>query len=413
MRILFLSDNYPPEMNANARIVKELADVWANKNKQVVTVLTSYPNFPTGKIFSGYQNKWCTYEQDGKINVIRVKTYMAPNKGVVKRILDFLSFMVSSFFCGLFKKCDIVISITPQFFCALSGSLLAIFKRKPHVLILCDLWPDSIVSVGAMRPSLAIRLVKQLELWLYRHSDLIFVLSPYFKSYLEQQKIASDKIVISLSGVNHKEFYYRPKDQQLITRYALQKKFVVAYIGTMGMAHNHEEIIAIAKQFHEENYTDIVFMLIGDGAKKEVLQKQIQDQNLSNVIIDGPFPSAQIPDFWSIADVALVILRNVESNKTVIPSKMLEAMAMGKPIVLYAPKGEAMQLLYRAQAGFFIECGQQKELQETIRSCYSSPAILKTMSKNALEFAQKYTRKAQAEYMLSSFEKLLMRYRMP
>ena len=186
MKILMLCDNYVPEMNANARIFSEIAELWSEKDEDV-TVITCHPNFPKGKIFKGFRNKWLSKEIINKVNVIRVKTYMHPNKGLVRRSLDFISFGVSAFICGIFQpKPEVILAITPQFFCGIAGCCLALIKKVPFVLVLCDLWPDSIVANGIINKNWSYKLIKKIECWMYHKSSSVIILSEYFKKYLTE-----------------------------------------------------------------------------------------------------------------------------------------------------------------------------------------------------------------------------------
>ena len=153
MKILFLTDNFYPETNAPAKRTLEHCKEWVNLNHEI-TVITGIPNFPKGKVFKGYKNKLYQSKKIDGILIKRVWTYIAPNEGFFFRILDYISFMVTSFLCGLFtKKHDIVIATSPQFFTLISGYLISIFKRTSLVIEIRDLWPESIVTVGAMKKS--------------------------------------------------------------------------------------------------------------------------------------------------------------------------------------------------------------------------------------------------------------------
>src|SRR5258708_17943572 len=170
MHILFLSDNFVPETNAAATRVYERAVYWVRWGHQV-TVLTTAPNFPEGRLFSEYKNQWYGLESIDGIKVVRVKTFIAANDGVVLRTLDFVSFMVSAAIAGLFQpRPDIVVATSPQFFTAIAGWALAAARRLPFVFELADLCPRSIVAVGAIRIGWIITLLDPIDLFLYRHS---------------------------------------------------------------------------------------------------------------------------------------------------------------------------------------------------------------------------------------------------
>src|SRR5579862_5639381 len=189
MNILFIADNFPPERNAQASRVYERACYWVRWGHQV-TVLTCFPNFPEGKLFPGYRNRLWAEEEMGGIRVVRVKTFIAPNVGRVLRIVDYLSFMISSFWAGLtLPRPDVVVTTSPQFFAAVGGSALTAVRRLPFVLEISDLWPDSIVAVGAMKRNFMLRWLEKLELLLYRRAARIVVLTPAFRENLVRRGV--------------------------------------------------------------------------------------------------------------------------------------------------------------------------------------------------------------------------------
>src|SRR5690242_6366337 len=202
MKILFLTDNFPPERNAVARRVYERACYWVQWGHQV-TVITSAPNFPDGRVFDGYRNAWRRVEAMNGIRVVRVKTFVAPNRGVFLRIADFLSFMIVAFVCGLFEeRPDVVIATSPQFFTAVAGCALAAVRRLPWVFELADLWPESIGAVGAMRANFALRLMSRVELFLYRSALSVIALTNAFKRNLVGRGIDPGKIAVVINGAD-------------------------------------------------------------------------------------------------------------------------------------------------------------------------------------------------------------------
>src|SRR3954470_15797113 len=176
MHILLLTDNFVPETNSPALRGYEHARRWVADGIDV-TVITSIPNFPTGRPLPPYRNRALQRESRDGIQIIRVWTWLAPNRGVWMRSLDFLSFACSSFVAGLFEHPDVIVATSPQLLTGLSGLLLARFKRRPWVLEVRDLWPDSIVAVGALRENTLVRLLRSLERLLYRHASRIVAVS--------------------------------------------------------------------------------------------------------------------------------------------------------------------------------------------------------------------------------------------
>ena len=186
MHILFLTDNFPPEVNAPASRTYEHCREWVKAGHQV-TVITCAPNFPKGRVFDGYKNRiWQRQTIDG-IEVIRVWTYITANEGFARRVIDYLSFMFAAILAGSFvRKVDIVVGTSPQFFTACAAYVVGSLKRRPWVFELRDLWPETIKAVGAMRNLFAIRMLERLELFLYHRASAIVSVTHSFKKAISK-----------------------------------------------------------------------------------------------------------------------------------------------------------------------------------------------------------------------------------
>ena len=350
MKILFITDNFPPEVNAPATRSYEHIKEWIKDKDIEVSVLTCFPNFPHGKVYDGYQNKLYKKEQINGIEVIRVWSYITKNKGFVKRTLDYVSFGVSSFVAGLFCKYDIIIATSPQFFTTWSAYGLSKIKRKPWIFELRDLWPESIKTVGAMNDGKMIRFLEKIELGLYKDATKVISVTNSFKSNLISRGINADKIEVITNGSNLELFYPREKDQELIKSLNLEDKFVVGYIGTHGMAHSLDFIVQSISKIDD----DIHFLFVGDGAMKEEIVKIAKELNLSNITFLDPIKKEEVPRYLSICDVSLAPLKKSDTFKTVIPSKIFEASAMQKPTLL-GVEGESQQIIETYNAGVCFE----------------------------------------------------------
>lgn len=402
MNILFLADNFPPEKNAQASRVYERAVHWVEWGHQV-TVITCAPNFPEGKVYPGYRNRWYQTEEIAGIRVVRVKTFVAANKGAVLRIIDFLSYMITAFVAGLFQRQpDVVVATSPQFFAAVAGWALSRCRRRPFVFELSDLWPDSIVAVGAMRASLPIHLLEKFELFLYRQSAEVVALTNAFKQNLVRRGIPAGKISVVTNGVDLSRFSPRPRDQQLAAEWGIgPDDFVVAYIGTLGMAHGLDNVLDTAQATSNPR---VKFLLVGPGAERDSLIGEAKQRNLSNVIFVPPQPKERMPAFWSLAHVALVHLKNTPLFSTVIPSKIFEAMGMGRPILLVSPKGEAFDIVVSEKVGLWVPPADPSALAEAIEKFASDPEFLRKIASNSAEAAASHSRERQAREMLASLQ---------
>lgn len=404
MKLLFLTDNYHPETNAPATRTFHHAKFWAEQGHEI-TIITSCPNFPEGKVHKGFKNFWFKKTLEQGIEVIRVKTFISSNQGIVLRIIDYLSFMFSSFFFGLFtKKFDVIVGTSPQFFTAVSAWALSKLKRIPFIFELRDLWPESIISVGALKQSFVISLISKLSLFLYKEAEMIIVVTNSFKEYLLKQGIPESKIQVIYNGADDCQKSNRKDDGQL-DKLELEDKFVVSYIGTHGLAHGLDKVIEAAEIL--KSHQDIIFLLIGSGANKKKLNETIRLKWIKNVISLDNQPKENLPQYWEKSNIALVSLINQELFKTVIPSKIFEAASYNVPILASIPKGEATEIIESYKCGAITQPENANELAQKIIELKQNPKSLNFMSKNCTIMSEKFSRKKMATKMIQALEKLI------
>jgi glycosyltransferase involved in cell wall biosynthesis len=402
MKILFLTDNFPPETNAPATRTYEHARSWVAAGHEV-TILGNVPNFPTGKVFRGYKNKlWQRETMDG-INVVRVWTYVTANEGFLKRSLDYFSFAVSGVIGGLFlPRPDVIVATSPQIFTALAGCILAWIKRRPFVFELRDLWPDSIVAVGAMRDGPLLRALRRVEYWLYHQAAKIVSVTNSFKRILVDNGVAQEKIAVIRNGVDLKAFVPGPKPPELERRLRLKGKFVAAYVGTLGMAHGLDTLLSAAEQLKDRR--NIAFVLVGTGAEHVRLEEETKRRRLDNILFVGPVDKEEVKQYWRLCDVALVLLRDVSLFLHVIPSKMFEAMGTGRPIIL-GVRGESQDLLAESGAGIAIAPENPPALAEALVRMMDNPTLCRDMGDAGRRFVEeRFDRQRLAIEMLNVLE---------
>ncbi len=398
MKLLFVTDNFPPEVNAPATRTYEHCKEWAKEGVEV-TVITCAPNFPRGKVFDGYKNKLFQKEIIDGIKVIRVWTYISANKGFVKRILDYVSFMISSFIAGLFIKTDVIVATSPQFFTAISGRWLSFWKRKKWIMEVRDLWPESIKAVGAMDTNPAIRFFEYLEKRMYKSASKIVVVTDSFREILiEKHNISSSKIEVVKNGVNTALFSPVKKNANLLKILSLENKIIIGYIGTHGMAHALDFILKCAKKIENEQ---IHFLFLGDGAKKEELLELKNSLQLENVTMLPSVSKKEVVDYISILDVALVNLKKSDTFKHVIPSKIFELCAMHKPILL-GVEGETKKIIEEYEVGIAFESENEKDFLEKLNEI--SPS-----NEKYIEGFKKVTRDFNRDHLANKMLNFIMR----
>jgi glycosyltransferase involved in cell wall biosynthesis len=399
-KILFLTDNFPPEVNAPANRTYEHCKEWVESGMEV-TVITCAPNFPKGKVFDGYKNKWKQVEYIDGIKVIRVWSYITANEGFIKRILDYISFSITSFFAGLFLKTDVIVATSPQFFTALSGRWLSFFKRKPWVFEVRDLWPESIVAVGAMKRNKAIVFFEWLEKRLYKNADKIIVVTDTFKEKIIARGIDANKITVHKNGANLDLYIPQEKNQDVLDELGLQNKKIFAYIGTHGMAHGLDFILNSIVKI-QDSYPDFHFLFIGDGAERKNLIAQKEKLNLKNATFLASVPKSEVVKYLSVMDVALVNLKKSDTFLTVIPSKIFEAAAMHKPILL-GLQGETMGIINHYNAGLCFEPENETEfIEKAIQILEES--TYQTCKNGCEVLAKEFDRKLIADRMLNDLK---------
>ena len=400
MHILFLTDNFPPEVNAPASRTHEHCRLWVAAGHQV-TVITCAPNFPKGRVFDGYRNAWRQEETMDGIRVIRVWSYITANEGFTRRVLDYMSFMATATWSSLgVRSVDVVVGTSPQFFTACAAYAVGTLKRRPWVFELRDMWPESIKAVGAMQDSAAIRWLEKLEMFLYRKAARIVSVTQSFKRTLQARGIEGGKIDVVTNGVDVSRFSPRPKDASLTRKLGFDGCFVAGYIGTHGMAHALDTLLDAAERLQAlPEGRDIRLLLLGDGARKAVLQAEAQRRGLRNVVFVDTVSKDEVARYWSLLDVSIIHLRRTALFTTVIPSKLFECMGMGIP-VLHGVAGESADIVRDAGAGEVFEPENVDQLVDGLLRLKADPALLHQYRSQGLASARRYDRANLGMHML-------------
>jgi len=386
MRIVFFTHYYPPEVNAPASRTSEHCRVWAELGHEV-TVVTGAPNHPHGQIYPGYRNRLWSRERVDGVDVVRLWTYVAPNQGFGRRTLNYVSFLVSAVFAlPLLPRADVYVSTSPQFFCGLIGVFAKALRRKPWALEIRDLWPESIVAVGAMRKGLATRALEGLEAFAYRQADAIVSVTRSFTPHIGERCGNPSKIAVFVNGVDAVRFEPPADREAAKAQFGLSGKIVAAYVGTHGMAHGLETMLDAAETLANE--LDIVFLLVGDGSERQRLEAERDRRGLKNVVMLGQRPKSDMPAIWGATDVSLILLKRSDTFKKVLPSKMAEAMAMQCPIVL-GVEGEAAAVLEDSRAGVAIEPENAAQLADAVLKFARDPERRRAMGEAGRAFALK------------------------
>jgi glycosyltransferase involved in cell wall biosynthesis len=400
MHVLFLTDNFPPEVNAPASRTFEHCREWAKAGHQV-TVITGAPNFPKGRVFDGYRNRLWQQETMAGIRVIRVWTYITANEGFAKRTLDYLSYMFAGCVASLFvRRVDVIVGTSPQFFTVCAAYMTALLKRVPWVFELRDIWPESIRVVGAMKQSKVLDLLEKIELFLYRKATAIVSVTHAFRTSLIRRGVNGEKIYVVTNGVDISRFSPRDKDAELLWEHDLQDKFVAGYIGTHGLAHALDTLLDAAKGLKLAPDGDrFRIILLGDGANKAALRQRAKDEGLDNVIFMDSVSKDQVVRYWSLLDASIIHLKKDDLFTTVIPSKLFECMGMAIP-VLHGVQGESAGIVEREDVGLLFEPENAEALINGLRRLAEDAELLAHLKANGPVGAKRYDRSSLAAEML-------------
>jgi len=384
MRILFLSHYFPPEINAPATRTFEYCKQWVEHGHEV-TVISCTPHHPMGKVYPGYKNKFYQVEEKDGIKAIKVLTYVTAKSGFLKRTWNYVFYMLMVIFIAPFiAKADVVISTSPQFFNGLAGYFVSRIKRCPWVLEIRDLWPESILAVGAIKNKSAIKLLEWLEKFVYRKADHIIPVTFAFKRHIEKHGGDANKITVIRNGVSFDLFKLQQRNNEFACSVGVDGKFVVSYVGTHGLAHGLSVIL--------------------DAAEKKKLLEEKSRRQLDNVIMLDQQPKQEMPNIWSISDVSLVLLKKQNLFLTVTPSKIFETMAMKKPIVL-GVRGESQALIEEGNAGICIEPENVDELVTAVVKLYEDADAYHQYAENGYVYVQQHFDRKK---LANQYETILM-----
>jgi glycosyltransferase involved in cell wall biosynthesis len=397
MRILYLSQYFPPEVGATQTRAYEMARGLVEAD-HAVTMIAEFPNHPSGIIPTNYKGK--LYERanlDG-IDVIRVWVKASPKKTFRTRMAFYISYMLSATLAGLLLargRFDVVYATSPPLFVGGAALALGALRRTPLIFEVRDLWPESAVALGELRNPRAIALSGRLERACYRRARRIVVVTQGIRQRLVERGLSTEKLVLIPNGANTDLFKPQPDaGAALRADLGLSDVFIVLYAGIHGIAQGLETVVEAARLLHDN--TGIRFMLVGEGPVKAEMVNLAEGYGLANILFHREVPREQMPAYLSAADVALVPLRRLDLFKAALPSKMFDAWAAGCP-TLVGIEGEAQEVLRRSGAGRFVEPEKPLALAEAIRTLANDPEACRQMGVQGRMFVEAhFSRQSQA-----------------
>ena len=396
-------------MGAPAGRVSEMSRFWVEEGHEV-TVLTGFPNHPTGVVPLKYRRKFrrlVARETYHGVNLVRSWLLPLPNRKAYERSLNYLSFCISAATTGMFlRKPEVVIATSPQLLVGLSGWWLARLNGVPFVFEVRDLWPESLSAVGVGNEQSALHAsLAKIAGFLYRNCDRLVVVTPAFKDYLIRQwRIPEEKISVVENGVDTALFSGVTPDSALRRKLAADDKLIVSYIGTIGAAHGLKTLLEAASRLRERR---ILFLIVGEGAEKARMAASARSRGLSNVRFVDQQPREQIPEYIAASDACLVLLKKTELFKTVLPTKMLEFMSCARPVIL-GVDGYAREVLEQAKAGIFIQPEDPTALVEAVIKLAADRDLRESMGRNGRRhILRHFSRRDNAKLCLEVLQDLL------
>ena len=341
---------------------------------------------------------------------MRSYVWAAPNAGTVRRILSYLSFMVSAILVGAWRldRPDVIVATSPQLFCVAAGWALGMLKRCPFVFEVRDLWPESVTAIGAMREGLLVRSAKRLAAFLYHQAQHIVTVGQGYRDGLARgYGVSFRKMSVIPNGADIELFRPEPRNNAVRAELGLAGRFICLYLGTHGMAHGLDKVLDTAKLLEDD--PGIQFVFVGEGAEKRHLVRRVRELRLANVLFLAAQPKSRVPAHYAAADLCLVPLRRVALFTEVLPSKIFEIMAMERPIVL-SVDGEARRLIERAGAGIFVEPENPAEMSRAIRRLRADAALGSRMGQAGRQYVlMHHTRRELADRYASLLAELVGR----
>jgi len=386
MRILLLTQYFPPEKGAAQVRLQELAKGFIKEGHEV-TVVTAFPNHPTGIIPDEYRGKCFLKEEMEGITVLRTWIYPVKRGKFWLRLLNYFSFVFSSLY-GIVRsgRQDLIVVESPPLFIGSSAIIASWLKKAPYIFNVSDLWPESAVQLGLVTNKRLIAMSEWLERLFYRKALKLSAQTQGIVDGLIRKGVKAEDILFLPNGVDTELFRPRERDQELEGKLKLQGKYIILYAGTMGYAHGIETALESAAILRNEE--DIFFLFVGDGAERPKLEQIARDKELSNVRFIDFQPLKVISRYYSLSSINLSTLRRYKLAEGVRPSKVFPALASGRPLI-YVGEGEGAEIVRESGGGVVLEPENPELLAKTILELKSHPDRCTELGLRGREYVQK------------------------
>lgn len=399
MKILIISQYFPPEPDLKISGLSE----GLSKLGHDVTVVTGFPNYPHGKLYSGYKLRLFQKEQINGVNIIRLPLVADRNRSAFWRALNFLSFMLSTSILIpiLYRKPDITWVYFPPLTLGITALIVNLFFRSPYVCEIQDMWPETLEATGFIKNKTALKLIGNIGKLAYKKSSAVTVISDGFKKNIESKGIESSKIHVIHNWAYEKDDYNDFVDINLSKELGFTNYFNILYAGNMGAAQGLTNVISAAEQLTDLRY--LQFVMVGTGIEKNDLEKLAKEKRLKNILFLERLPMDKMPLIYALSDALMVHLVDDPLFEITIPGKTQSCLLSGKPVIA-SVKGDAANLIEKAKAGYAVKPMSPNELALAVRKLYNlTPRERQEMGQAGRQF---YFENLSPKVQVQKYEKL-------
>ena len=382
MKAIFPCSYYLPETAASLYITDNIVHACADKGIEV-DLYTPSPtrNVPDGSVWEREER-----QMDGKLRIHRFHLYGEGKNPMLRALRYFLGEFILLHYC-MWKKYDVAFVDSTPPIQGLKMPLIKWLKRKPTIYNVQDIFPDSLVGTGLTHEgSLIWKIGRMVEKITYRYADKIIVISEDFKKNIMAKGVPEDKIVVIYNWVDQNKVVDVPREEnKLFDVYGLDRgKFYITYNGNIGLTQNMDMLLDVAKELQEE-YEDIHFVLVGNGAYLDEVKRKVADQQLENVHLLPFQPYEDISHVFSLGDASLVISKSgVGANS--VPSKTWSIMSASRPVLANFDENELKTIIENNHCGIFTKAGDKDAFKESILTLYNHRELCKEYGHNGRKF---------------------------
>lgn len=406
MKILLLTNAYPPEIGGAANLCSELAHALKSRG-HTVSVVTRFPRHLPKEIAHKTSGKWLVKEKHDGIEIFRINIPEFSRKIPLMREFDYLLHIIFLFIASLMAgKADVILTSSPPLVMGYAAIMVRLFHRNKVVLNVQDIFPQNMVDLGVMKNRQLIAFSRLLEKDIYRRSDLLTVMSEGNKQIVDKTSKKPDIVSVVENWIDADYIVPGKKHNGFREEFGLGNKFILSFAGCIADSQDMDIILNSAKKLEQND--DILFLIAGNGPRYEDTMRKIRELELKNVKVIPIQPRDKYVNLLAASDVGMVTLNPRVATPTV-PSKIKSIMSAGRPVLASFPlDGDAPKLINSAKCGVVVEAGDEKAFYEAILTLYNSQQLREEYGKNGRSYILKnLTVQSAAEQYESLFKKVL------